>query len=195
MTAQEFGEWEAFFLAEQLHPSAQRVRYARLLAAVHNGPVTRPGVSDLFTSADFLPADPWAEPVVFPQAPPDLAAGERVTLVRVPASGSAAGAAGAGGSSGSDSASTVWSGVVTAVEPVADAQGTEVVSVQLPAGQARLVAALPVVAWAMGSGAGGSPLGFLLGSPVGWACLAAGAGIGLVGLWWIEAIAHDVDAG
>jgi tight adherence protein B len=59
---------------------------------------------------------------------------------------------------------------------------------------ARLVAALPLLAWGMGAGAGGSPLGFLLGSPWGWACLAAGTGIGLVGLWWIEAIARDVDA-
>ena len=58
---------------------------------------------------------------------------------------------------------------------------------------ARLVAALPFLAWGMGTGAGGSPISFLLGSPLGWACLAAGAGIGLAGLWWIEAIARDVD--
>lgn len=58
---------------------------------------------------------------------------------------------------------------------------------------ARLVAGLPLLAWAMGSGAGGDPAGFLLGSPVGWACLALGVAFGLAGLWWIEAIARDVD--
>lgn len=58
---------------------------------------------------------------------------------------------------------------------------------------ARLVAALPLLAWVIGGGAGGDPWSFLLGHPIGLACLAGGLAFGLAGWAWIEAIARDVE--
>jgi tight adherence protein B len=57
---------------------------------------------------------------------------------------------------------------------------------------ARLIAGLPILTLAAGSGAG-HPVDFLLGTPVGLACLAAGLAFALAGLSWIEAIATGLE--
>lgn len=57
---------------------------------------------------------------------------------------------------------------------------------------ARLMAALPVLTLAVGSGAG-DPVGFLLGTPAGLACAAAGLALAVAGVAWIEAIAASLE--
>jgi hypothetical protein len=71
MSALEFGQWKTFFEREQLHPATDRQRHAQLLAATHNGPMSRKD-GESWSTAHFMPPDPWATPPASPEstAPP-----------------------------------------------------------------------------------------------------------------------------
>ena len=61
LSAREFSDWCRWMDAERVGPRWDQVRHAELMAAVANGACQRKG-GGLFSAADFLPADPWAEP-------------------------------------------------------------------------------------------------------------------------------------
>lgn len=60
MSSEEFEEWSVMFSAEELHPAADRIRHAQLLAALHNGPLTR-RAKKLWGATEFL-HDRWEAP-------------------------------------------------------------------------------------------------------------------------------------
>lgn len=71
---------------------------------------------------------------------------------------------------------------------------SEVVETELAAARstAALLAVLPVGVLALGAGAGGDPVGFLLDSGAGLLCLAAGMLLAHLGLAWLDLIADGV---
>lgn len=69
-----------------------------------------------------------------------------------------------------------------------------VVATELVAAEAtaRLLAALPLGVLLLGSGLGGDPLGFLLGTTPGLVCLVVGLGLAQVGMLWLARIGDQV---
>lgn len=97
----------------------------------------------------------------------------------------------------SQSGATMARALARTAETVRLLRATQrLVSSELASAQAtaRLVAALPFGLLLLGSGVGGDPWAFLLGTTVGLTCLALGLALALLGLWWIERIADAVVA-
>ena len=76
----------------------------------------------------------------------------------------------------------------------ADRRTARLVAAELAAAYAtaRLLAVLPLGVLLLGSGIGGDPVGFLIGSTAGLGCLAFGIGLSFGGLLWLERIAGRV---
>ncbi len=62
-----------------------------------------------------------------------------------------------------------------------------------PRASARVLAVLPLLGLALGTGVGADPVGFLLGSPYGWLCLVAAAVLTAAGLAWVERLARAAE--
>ncbi|MGY2877162.1 tight adherence protein B [Marmoricola sp. URHA0025 HA25] len=75
-----------------------------------------------------------------------------------------------------------------------DRATARVLSTEMAAAQAtaRLLAVLPLAVLALGSGLGGSPVGFLLDSTPGLVCLCTGLALEYAGLVWLARIADRV---
>ena len=63
-----------------------------------------------------------------------------------------------------------------------------------PRATARMLSGLPLIGIALGMLLGADPLGFLLGSVIGLACLVAGVVLTILGMWWTNRIAARVEA-
>ncbi|MEJ7628885.1 MAG: type II secretion system F family protein [Nocardioidaceae bacterium] len=62
-----------------------------------------------------------------------------------------------------------------------------------PRATAKMLAVLPLFGLGLGVSIGAHPVGFLLGTPWGLACLSGGVLLSLVGLWWVEQLARAAE--
>lgn len=64
-----------------------------------------------------------------------------------------------------------------------------------PRASGKIMAVLPLVAMSMGYLLGGDPVGFLFGSPLGWASLSCGVSFACGGVLWMDRVADHAAAG
>ncbi|MDQ1250910.1 MAG: tight adherence protein [Actinomycetota bacterium] len=62
-----------------------------------------------------------------------------------------------------------------------------------PKATARVLALLPLIGLVLGSGIGGSPFAWLLGTPAGWGVLIVGLTLEVVGVLWVRRLVGQVE--
>lgn len=97
--------------------------------------------------------------------------------------------------------SRTGSGLAASVDRLASsARAAEDVRVQLeaqlaaPRATARMLGLLPLIGLGFGVLMGADPVGWLVGSTFGVACLVVGLGLTIAGMWWTGRIARRVEA-
>lgn len=70
-----------------------------------------------------------------------------------------------------------------------DARAEVLAALGPPRATARLLAVLPLFGLGLGASIGADPVEFLTGTSWGLGCLFGGAGLALLGLWWVEQLA------
>lgn len=62
-----------------------------------------------------------------------------------------------------------------------------------PRATVRVLAFLPLIGLGMGFLMGANPLAFLLGSPIGWGCIAAAAALEVAGVLWMRTLVRGIE--
>ncbi|HLS33892.1 MAG TPA: type II secretion system F family protein [Brevibacterium sp.] len=75
-----------------------------------------------------------------------------------------------------------------------EARQEVIAALAAPRATSRVLALLPVLGLALGSGLGGDPIGVLFGTMLGAICFAIGGALAVGGLFWVEHIADTAEA-
>jgi tight adherence protein B len=62
-----------------------------------------------------------------------------------------------------------------------------------PRATAKLLAVLPILGLGLGTSIDAHPVGFLVGTSIGWGCLCAGTALALLGVLWVEHLASGAE--
>lgn len=135
----------------------------------------------------------WPTAIAAVRLDGDVAMALRADGVRAPVLRSLAACWEAGAAAGSGLADAV-DRLASSHRAAQEIRGELEVQLAGPRATARMLSGLPLIGIILGLMLGADPVGFLLGGPIGWACLAGGILLTVIGMWWTNRIAARVEA-